>query len=433
MITKSIKNIIIKYQILSHTLLYLRIKKYRLRQFIYVQIYKRNILKLPHLGVGSQETVMIFVMKHVTGGTNSATKTLIENNPLKCYFIMRSHKELVDVEVCYEGRSETAGTHIDPVYAINSIVKARRINKIIIQQLIDFNLSKIVNALETINIPIEVYLHDFFLICPTVFLLNEKNRFCNLPDDIKECKKCISLQLAVKSRNIKTKNVRNFHDIVTWRQNSAKLFKASSKVIVSSMITENIYKRAFSEISGKVVYSYELLKCSENFRKLDSTYNPFANKTIKIAMVGSWIYEKGKDIFEKMQNVIDANNLKETVSLSFIGYADPKYFDKRIEYLGKYNSETLSEIIMENNVSICLIPSVVCETFCIAAQDCIEVGIPLIVLGIGAMKERVTNNQKCHIVAQLTEDTIQYLTDIEMADIILHETIEFANKSRKNI
>jgi len=243
----------------------------------------------------------------------------------------------------------------------------------------------------------------------------------------------MEFQFAVKSRNIKTKNVRSFKSIAAWRQNSERLFKSATMVITSSMIVQNIYQRAFPEISNKMVHSDELLKCSQNFKRLDSGYNPFANKTIKVAMVGNWVFEKGKDIFEEMQNVIDANNLKETISLCFIGYADINHFDSRIEYLGKYSPDTLSQIIMENNVSICLIPSVVCETFCITAQDCIEIGMPLIVLGIGAMKERVTDNDKCHIISSISEETIQNLSDIEMANIILYETIDFSNKLRSTI
>ena len=101
--------------------------------------------------------------------------------------------------------------------------------------------------------------------------------------------------------------------------------------------------------------------------------------------------------------------------------------------MNQYNPDNLAQIIMENNVSICLIPSVVCETFCITAQDCIEIGMPLIVLGIGAMKERVVNNNKCHIISDISEETIQNFSDIEMANIILYETIYFSNKLRSTL
>ncbi|GEM_PF-6004157 len=136
---------IAKFQILSHILINIRIKKYRLRQFIYELIFKRNSFFLPDLGINCKENVLILIMKHVTGGTNSATKTLIKSNPSKCYFILHSHKELVDVEICYEGKSKIAGTGINVINAIDKITRERKINKILIQLLRDYNLPNIVN------------------------------------------------------------------------------------------------------------------------------------------------------------------------------------------------------------------------------------------------------------------------------------------------
>lgn len=317
-------------------------------------------------------------------------------------------------------------------YLIDKIVKEYQIKTIDIHHLRWYFNKTIILYLQNLFIPINVHLHDFFFICPSMFLMDDKNKFCNL-DKQKDCHKCSIIQAATSPfSNIEMNSVSQFRNINSWRETSQKLFDISSKIIAYSQTTIDMYKKIFKIPEEKIEISNALLSSSIHFKKLPKDYNLQKFDKINIAMIGSWHYVKGSEVFKEMEKIINTNkNLYQDVNLYFIGkgFCDIR---SKIKNLGIYNSQNLATIIEENKISICFVPSICCETFSITTQDCIAVGIPIATFGIGAMKERLLGLKNALIINAVTNENIRNFTNKEIANISINNILNFM-KNKNNI
>jgi len=405
---------------------FVRKKLLSIYQWIYVIKYTNNKFSLKHNVKNIKTKVhIILTLYHPSGGLTHSINIKIKQNPNIYFIVLYSKKTLVNVKGYFNNEIIDYGDNLDPIKTMNILIAHYKIDLISIQSLSGYNFNKMINYLCKQKIALEVALHDFFYICPSIFLINNKGKFCNVPDNVNTCKKCITFQFATMPfSNIAKRDSIQDINVNSRRQNVQKLFDKADKLIAYSNSTINLYKKAFYINEENIIISDDLLLCSKDFITLPKNYNPFSFEKIKIAMVGSWADVKGSDVFSKMQNIIEKdNNLSSKISLVFIGNGEN--IDKKIINIGSYNSQTLSNIIIRNEVSVCIIPSICNETFSITTQDCINVGIPIVVFGIGAMKERVVNYNKGLIINDINEESVAILSNLQIAEIAVTKIIKW--------
>lgn len=419
--------------------------KIKLPFFVYAIVHtirrkvcRYNFLDSQHIKSLSIDTfhenchlILSFVKAEGTG-LGSAMNLLIRENKELRYFIISWDGAKFSTNLIYKGQSAQLGVCKNPIYAIDKIAERNNILQIHIHHVrmsFDKTLSQ---HLHTLNIPIYTHLHDFFFACPSMFLMDDKNKFCNL-DKQKDCHKCSIIQAATSPfSNIEMNSVSQFRNINSWRETSQKLFDISSKIIAYSQTTIDMYKKIFKIPEEKIEISNALLSSSIHFKKLPKDYNLQKFDKINIAMIGSWHYVKGSEVFKEMEKIINTNkNLYQDVNLYFIGkgFCDIR---SKIKNLGIYNSQNLATIIQENKISICFVPSICCETFSITTQDCIEVGIPIATFGIGAMKERLLGLKNALIINEVTNENIRNFTNKEIANIAIKNILNFV-QNKNNI
>ncbi|MDO8336342.1 MAG: hypothetical protein Q7T74_06200, partial [Candidatus Saccharibacteria bacterium] len=83
-----------------------------------------------------------------------------------------------------------------------------------------------------------VTIHDYFAICPSHFLIDDKGVFCDVPD-LETCKSCLT---ANKDSFVSFSGVR---DITLWRNAWSKLLVAADEVRLFSKASETLLKRAY--------------------------------------------------------------------------------------------------------------------------------------------------------------------------------------------
>ncbi|QED23874.1 glycosyltransferase [Candidatus Deianiraea vastatrix] len=369
------------------------------------------------------------------GGVQSVVDMTIKLNPSTLYIVIFLKDEFTCVIKKYFNDevvnvSNAASSEI----ALKNFINQKSCKKITIHHLLKSYLPEMINVLKTQNslqVPIYTHLHDFFYICPTIFLMNNKSKFCNL-DAPEKCHKCSIIQAAMSPFLNFRQDIHplKFVNIQAWRDSAKILFEISSKIIAYSQTTVDLYKKAFVFSDNKIEISDALFSFSKHFVKLPEDYNSFKTDTLNIAMIGTWHYIKGSNIFCEMQKIIDNNQtLYKNVNLHFIGKGFYEIGSK-IKNLGPYNSNNFAQIIHSNSISVCIIPSILSETFSIATQDCLEVGIPVVTFGVGAMKERLQNNPNALVINEISNESVSKLSDIEMAKITLDRILNFAAKKR---
>ena len=97
---------------------------------------------------------------------------------------------------------------------------------------------------KALNIPLFATLHDFFYVCPTVKLINNKNEICIGCETDKMCSECLKNQC----------NISETVDFIpNWREQNRKALQLCDKLIVPSKNTKEIFSIYYPEILDKII------------------------------------------------------------------------------------------------------------------------------------------------------------------------------------
>jgi glycosyltransferase involved in cell wall biosynthesis len=122
----------------------------------------------------------------------------------------------------------------------------------------------------------------------------------------------------------------------------------------------------------------------------DGVYN--GERPLNIAYIGVMAVHKGSNVFFKMACLPE---FKDKIRWSVIGECDgPKIIDdvigSNIKFFGVYEDYShLKRIIKENHIDVIFLPAIWPETFSYTLSEAWSTGLPTIVSGLGALKERV--------------------------------------------
>lgn len=94
-----------------------------------------------------------------------------------------------------------------------------------------------------LGIPVILTLHDFYFICPTVKMMDEKGELCIGDVDADRCKKCLKNQFGYTER---------IDGINIWRAKCTDYLESVQKIIVPSQSAKNIMEMYYPSIEEKV-------------------------------------------------------------------------------------------------------------------------------------------------------------------------------------
>lgn len=124
-----------------------------------------------------------------------------------------------------------------------NILNAFSIDIVHIHHTLDLTLDLYYEA-KTLNIPLFATLHDFFYVCPSVKLINNKNELCINCETDKMCSECLKSQCSISE-------TANFMQI--WRRNNRKALQLCDKLIVPSRNTKEIFSLYYPELLDKII------------------------------------------------------------------------------------------------------------------------------------------------------------------------------------
>jgi GT2 family glycosyltransferase len=222
-----------------------------------------------------------------------------------------------------------------------------------------------------------VPIHDFFPLCPSYTLLNEKMTYCGIPSDYNECEKCLTRNKG------EFKIFESETSIEKWRKSWQKLFDVADEVLCFSNSSKEIFAKAYPLYAQKVIV--RLHDISGRYEKI---YNPDAiQDELKIGILGGINEAKGAHIIKNLVQYIDDNKLKAKVVL--IGDIALSIDSPSFYKTGRYTIEQLPELVKELKITEFLIPSIWPETFSYTTDEIMQLGYPLTVFDLGAPAERV--------------------------------------------
>ncbi len=223
-------------------------------------------------------------------------------------------------------------------------------------------------------------LHDYFCICPSYTLLNDKNKFCGVPSDEHVCLKCI------QANKGEFKRFERSLDIPRWRLSWRQFLAACDQIVAFSSSSRQIVLKAYPELSERVidVVPHDI---SGRLRNVYHSEKRFPSSFRRIGILGGINTAKGSSVVRDLVGMIEKLHLP--VNIVVIGELDIDIQSSVIKIIGKYATKDLENIVLREYIDIFFLPSIWPETYSFTTDEVMQLGYPLVVFNIGAPAERV--------------------------------------------
>ncbi|CAB1274349.1 glycosyltransferase [Candidatus Nitrosacidococcus tergens] len=235
------------------------------------------------------------------------------------------------------------------------------------------------------SIPYGVSLHDFFLACPTINLLNDKKKFCYGVTDLSQCQRCLNGQDFLAEI-----------DIDNWRSQHRDFLEKAKFILAPSQWVVNIFAQYFPSVLINHVPNLHNVDFSPTLIGEERCFLLPQDGVTHIGVIGAISGIKGARNLEWL--VEKTRKRKLPIRWIVIGYTDRQYEayqskDYVFTLHGPYQQENIVHLLNCYCISLVVFPSTGPETFCYALSDAWVANKPVLVPPIGALKERVENRQ----------------------------------------
>jgi GT2 family glycosyltransferase len=281
--------------------------------------------------------------------------------------------------------------------SVFNFVESFPMKEMIINQLVSFeNPLNILTRIKKIKIKnkskVIFLLHDYFCVCPSYNLLNDKQKYCYVPK-MERCRKCLNKNKGEFTRYVKTRNIDK------WRKEWLIFLESSDEIVCFSNASMEILFKVFPSIRKKT----KLVPHKVDYIKKESFVQ---NKigTLNIGILGGISFAKGSNIVSDMVKIIEMND--DNIKVVIIGPFPGKIKSKKLVVTGKYKHDEIERLAKNNQIDVFLIPSIWPETFSYTSEEIMKMGYPLAVFDIGAPAERVEKYDKGIIISEISADAV---------------------------
>lgn len=244
-------------------------------------------------------------------------------------------------------------------------------------------------ALDGVGLPLELAAHDYALHCPRAHPVEAPvGAYCGLPDDPERCARCLaSDRFPAGSGGMDAEAIR------AHRTRAAALLDRAELRLFPSEATRSLHARLFpaSDLSQAVVQP-PLRYPSRPSRPSRTPETP----PRRVAFVGAVHRHKGTGIFEEVVRRVRSAAPELGISWHVLGGGDPLLLDRLralggVRVHGYYRAGTLPARLVEARIDLALLLSPWPETYCLALDECVEGGVPVIAFDLGAVAERLAS------------------------------------------
>ncbi len=225
------------------------------------------------------------------------------------------------------------------------------------------------------NIPIVLTLTDFWLMCPKSIAVNNKGRLCCSPDEGRSCSEICYEDLPQEETTLRFKEAKD-------------LIKSVDVICSPTHFLGDIFEDLFG-IEVQVVrhgIQYSGIELSKR--------NEQRSNKVVFGYIGTVLPHKGVHIITRALSYISNENIKVKIYGNHFG--EKSYYDSlkdmvkgddRVEFLGEYNDEDLSDIV--SRIDCMLVPSVWWENSPLTVLISLAHKVPVITTNIGGAAELI--------------------------------------------
>lgn len=253
--------------------------------------------------------------------------------------------------------------------------------------------------------------HDFFMVCPSHFLLDDTGAYCGIPD-IGRCQTCLPRNQQDFSSLFLT------HDMIQWRALWGSVINLADEVRTFSNDSLKLLQKAYPALDASraavVPHTVKYLR--------HGTTQPSYTPTLRIGVIGQIGYHKGAKIVQELAEEIKARKLD--IQIVVIGTIEAQCEPSVVRETGPYQHDKLPVLIESSGVNIMLFPSIWPETFSYVVQELMELDLPVACYDLGAPAERISRYAKGLILKEMAASTT--LDDL----ILFHQQVYLLNRAQ---
>lgn len=357
---------------------------YQVREYVKMRMIQDNtktfVLVFDHNWGGGANKYMEKQCKSILSNRDTAVMRIVEN----------ADDGLQMIVYYEEYQAEFGIDRLDDIYKVlqNHIVSDIIVNELVAYKHIVQVQEFIADLKRRFKTEITMLCHDFYPVCPSIYLLNDQQKHCFLPANVEECEKCY--------RNNTNKMNLEYVSISSWRSIWAGFLSQCDHVITFSENTKSYYEQCYPDIHYEVVpHQVDYI---EPVEKIDKT-----SDIITIGYIGNMMPSKGSEILIRMAELIEEQGLNARIVV-----VGPNLSTSTNEHLlihGKYSRDELPDLMKEYQVDIVFIASIWPETFSYTTEEAIKMGMKVAAFDLGAPAERLKKYDKGIIIPEISAES----------------------------
>jgi GT2 family glycosyltransferase/glycosyltransferase involved in cell wall biosynthesis len=364
--------------------------------------FYREFAKWAIMSAKAEKNIIIFD-HNWGGGANSYCNIRIKKELEAGYGVIKLTKGSSMYAEYFYGEHK-AGFAVNSFDEFDELIKGMSVESIIINELVSYeNIypvhSYIASLKKRLNARLVMLGHDFYSVCPSIYLINNEGKHCFKPE-LSVCENCIATNKDAFNRNYET--------IEKWRNAWGTFLEKCDEITVFSENSKSYFTHHYPQLKNIVVKPHTV----EYISKIDS-YETDKTKTT-IGILGNFMRTKGSEVVLEMNRIIKEKSLPAEIVV--IGQNLEKQEDKTLKITGRYRVEDIPQIMKDNKIDIIFIASIWPETFSYTTEEVMMMGLPVASFDIGAPAERIRKYDKGLVVSEMTAETA------------LNEIIKFVGK-----
>lgn len=250
--------------------------------------------------------------------------------------------------------------------------RRRRVTRIVVNHLIDRPLGMMAwvrDLGDRLGVPYEVILHDYFMLCPRIDLINGEGAFCEVAPP-ETCVRCVANDGA---------EVGEF-DPLLWRVEHLAFLEGAERVVVPS---DDVVGRMGRHLRRPIaVWEPE----SDSGHRSEHVPRVRETEPLRIVTLGALNVSKGLRVVQALTDA--AERAGAPLKLSVLGPASEP-LPRSVAVRGTFLSEDLGRLLHEAAPHAVFLPAIWPETWSFVLTAALKQGLPVIAFDIGAPAARL--------------------------------------------
>ncbi len=286
---------------------------------------------------------------------------------------------------------------IESIEAFVFLLRTAKVRHILYNCAVSFRdplsiVDMLVTLRQHVHCELLVTIHDYFAICPSHFLIDNKGVFCDVPEK-SQCERCLPQH---RDGFVSISGVK---DITKWRESWSNLLAAADEVRMFSNSSKQLLQRAYpllDQAAWRIVP--HVLHTAMPKVKIQQ------QAILHIGVIGAIGKHKGSQIIHDMAQEILRKNLP--IKITVIGTLEARVPNHIVTVTGPYEAARLSEMIENSGANVFLFPSIWAETFSYVSHELVEMGVPFACFNFGAPADLARSYDKGLILSSMNSGII---------------------------